>query len=111
MARVTVEDCLETVTDQFALVHLTAQRYRQLHRGANRLVDNRNKNVVCALREIAGRHVRFREDVAAVLRADKSKLVSQRLQQLVDSGTVETPNDGKNAASAADDSNTPTPLI
>ena len=53
MARITVEDCLANVTDQFALVHLAAQRYRQLHRGANRLVDNKNKDVVCALREIA----------------------------------------------------------
>ena len=111
MARVTVEDCLENVTDQFALVHLAAQRYRQLHRGANRLVDNRNKNVVCALREIAGRHVRFREDVAAVLRTDKSKLVSQRLQQLVDSGSVEAPADDGSSTGSVDDANTPTPLI
>ena len=64
MARVTVEDCLERMVDQFALVHLAAARYRQLHRGAPRLVDNKNKDVVCALREIAAGKVRFREEVA-----------------------------------------------
>jgi DNA-directed RNA polymerase subunit omega len=111
MARVTVEDCLENVTDQFALVHLAALRYRQLHRGANRLVDNRNKDVVCALREIAEQKVRFREDVGATLLADKSKLVSQRLQQLVDSGVVEATEDSDNKGSAVDDGNAPTPLI
>jgi DNA-directed RNA polymerase subunit omega len=111
MARVTVEDCLENVTDQFALVHLAALRYRQLHRGANRLVDNRNKDVVCALREIAEQKVRFREDVGATLLADKSKLVSQRLQQLVDSGVVEATDDSDTQGSAVDDGNAPTPLI
>ena len=60
MARVTVEDCLELLVDQFALVHLASARYRQLHRGAERLVDNKNKDVVCALREIAAGKVRFR---------------------------------------------------
>ena len=64
MARVTVEDCLERLVDQFALVHLASARYRQLHRGAPRLVDNRNKNVVCALREIAAGKVRFREEMS-----------------------------------------------
>ncbi len=67
MARVTVEDCLEYVNDQFALVHLAARRYRQLHRGGQRLVDSRNKDIVTALREIAGGHVTFREDVQATV--------------------------------------------
>ena len=64
VARVTVEDCLERLVDQFALVHLASARYRQLHRGAPRLVDNKNKNVVCALREIAAGKVRFREEMS-----------------------------------------------
>lgn len=67
MARVTVEDCLEQVTDQFALVHLAALRYRQLHRGAKRLVESKNKNIVTALREIASGKVTFREDLSEVL--------------------------------------------
>ncbi|MCA9545674.1 MAG: DNA-directed RNA polymerase subunit omega [Myxococcales bacterium] len=63
MARVTVEDCLEHVDDQFALVHLAARRYRQLHRGSLRLVDSKNKDIVTALREIAAGKVGFRENV------------------------------------------------
>lgn len=52
MARVTVEDCLEHVENRFALVHLTADRVRQLMNGAYPLVDCDNKDVVTALREI-----------------------------------------------------------
>jgi DNA-directed RNA polymerase subunit omega len=66
VARVTVEDCLELLVDQFALVHLASARYRQLHRGAERLVANKNKDVVCALREIAAGKVRFREEISEV---------------------------------------------
>ena len=114
MARVTVEDCLANVRDQFALVHLAAQRYRQLHRGAPRLVDNKNKDIVCALREIASGSVRFREDVDDVMISGKNKVVSQRLQQLIDSGYAENPTDAENSQTAAavtEDVDTPTPLI
>lgn len=108
MARVTVEDCLENVIDQFALVHLAAQRYRQLHRGAPRLVDNRNKNIVCALREIAADKVRFREDVAETVYKTSGKLVSQRFQQMIDRGQLE---DVHTAPEPAGETDTPTPLI
>jgi len=114
MARVTVEDCLANVRDQFALVHLAAQRYRQLHRGAPRLVDNKNKDIVCALREIASGSVRFREDVDDVMISGKNKVVSQRLQQLIDSGYADTPADSQTAdnnTAVVDDGDTPTPLI
>ncbi len=67
MARVTIEDALAYVHDQFALVHLAAQRYRQLHRGAPRLVECDNKNIVTAIREVAAGKVRFREDVHSEL--------------------------------------------
>lgn len=53
MARVTVEDCLENVDNRFALVHITAQRTKQLYRGSQRLVECKNRNIVAALREIA----------------------------------------------------------
>lgn len=83
MARVTVEDCIANVTDQFALVHLTALRYRQLHRGSRRLVPSKNKDIVTALREIATGRVTFREDVgAAVLASSQQELVSQRLENM-----------------------------
>jgi len=108
VARVTVEDCLERVVDQFALVHLAAQRYRQLHRGAPRLVDNKNKNAVCSLREIAGDKVRFRENIRETLIKTQRKLISQRLQMLIDSDSSARPI-AADAAPVQDDA--PTPLI
>ncbi len=54
MARVTVEDCLEQVDNRFSLVHLAARRVRQLRGGAKPMSDRNNKDVVLALREIAG---------------------------------------------------------
>ena len=53
MARVTVEDCLEQVENRFVLVHLAAERARQLRKGASPLSDRKNKEVVLSLREIA----------------------------------------------------------
>jgi len=53
MARVTVEDCLEKVENRFVLVHLAAERARQLRKGASPLSERKNKEVVLSLREIA----------------------------------------------------------
>jgi DNA-directed RNA polymerase subunit omega len=102
VARVTVEDCLERVEDQFALVHLATSRYRQLHRGARRLVDSKNKNIVTALREIADDRVRFREPIQETLLKNKRKLVSQRLDRLKEDG-----HDHIGLDLAEDDSTTP----
>ncbi len=54
MARITVEDCLHNVENQFELVLLAAKRARRLANGAEPLVDWENdKPTVVALREIA----------------------------------------------------------
>lgn len=54
MARVTVEDCTEKVTNRFELVMLAAHRARVIAAGAPALVEReRDKNPVVALREIA----------------------------------------------------------
>lgn len=54
MARVTVEDCVEKVSNRFDLVLLAAHRARILSSGAPILVEReRDKNPVVALREIA----------------------------------------------------------
>ena len=54
MARVTVEDCVDKVTNRFELVLDSAQRARQISAGAPLLVERDNdKNTVVALREIA----------------------------------------------------------
>ncbi len=54
MARVTVEDCVDKVTNRFELVLFAAHRARGMSAGAELLVDrNNDKNPVVALREIA----------------------------------------------------------
>ncbi len=53
MARVTVEDCLKKMPNQFELVLLAAKRAQQLTKGARPLVEADNREVVLALREIA----------------------------------------------------------
>jgi len=59
MARVTVEDCIEKVTNRFELVLLAAHRARQIAQGASLTVDRDNdKNSVVALREIAENTIR-----------------------------------------------------
>ncbi len=54
MARVTVEDCVDKVSNRFDLVLFAAQRARQISGGAELTIDrDRDKNPVVALREIA----------------------------------------------------------
>ena len=61
MARVTVEDCLEHVENRFALVHAAVKRTKMHYKGANPLVDCKNKEIVTALREIAEEKVKVAE--------------------------------------------------
>ncbi len=58
MARVTIEDCLKKVPNQFELVVLTTKRTKQLLKGARPLVMSDNREVILALREIAAGKVR-----------------------------------------------------
>ncbi len=58
MARITVEDCLDEVTNRFKLVMLGSQRTKQLLKGAKPLVESDNREIVVALREIAAGRVR-----------------------------------------------------
>lgn len=62
MARVTVEDCLDYVDNRFALVHVAAQRTKQIFKGSQPLVNCKNREVVCALREIADGKVKLRAE-------------------------------------------------
>ncbi len=61
MARITVEDCLDRVDNRFGLIHLAANRVRQLRKGAEPLVVCKNRDTVVALREIAAGKVFQRE--------------------------------------------------
>lgn len=59
MARVTVEDCVDKVSNRFDLVLLAAQRAREISGGAELTLDrDRDKNPVVALREIAEQTVK-----------------------------------------------------
>ena len=61
MARITVEDCLETIGEnkRFDLVHLAVDRIRQHRHGEPYLVEGKNKEVVMTLREVAAGKVTF----------------------------------------------------
>jgi len=70
MARVTVEDCLQHVSNRFALVLLATGRTRQLLKGSKPMVPHqKNKEAVLSLREIAAGHVHFDRNVDDVLAA------------------------------------------
>ncbi len=55
MARVTVEDSLRITNNRFLLAEIVMKRAKQLIKGANSLIDNKddNKEIVLALREVA----------------------------------------------------------
>ncbi len=82
MARITVEDCLETVGEnkRFDLVHLAVERIKQHRHGEPYLVEGKNKEVVMTLREVAASQVTFdniydlpnAEDEAAAEQEEKS---------------------------------------
>ncbi|MGY6637168.1 MAG: DNA-directed RNA polymerase subunit omega [Erythrobacter sp. SCN 62-14] len=62
MARVTVEDCVDKVSNRFDLVLLAAQRAREISGGSELTIDrDRDKNPVVALREIAEETIRPRD--------------------------------------------------
>lgn len=58
MARVTIEDCLKTVSNMYELVHIATKRARMLYKGDEPLVKSRNRIIVTSLREIAAGKVR-----------------------------------------------------
>ena len=58
-ARVTVEDCVDKISNRFDLVLLSAHRAREISGGSELTVDrDRDKNPVVALREIAEQTIR-----------------------------------------------------
>ena len=56
MARITIDDCLEQITNRFQLTLVASLRCRQISNGAEPLIDvegSNDKPSVIALREIA----------------------------------------------------------
>lgn len=77
MARITVEDCIEKVTNRFELVMVAAQRARKIGSGAPLTVDRDNdKNPVIALREIAGESVAV-DDLKEELVRSHQRVIAQ----------------------------------
>jgi DNA-directed RNA polymerase subunit omega len=81
LARVTVEDCLEKVSNRFALTILAAERARQIAKGATPLIQCDNKNAVTSLREIAAGKVRFAEDVKRTIQEHLSETRQRGLKR------------------------------
>lgn len=90
MARVTVEDCIDKVTNRFELVMVAAQRARRLGSGAALTVERDNdKNPVVALREIA--------DTTIIVDDLREELIknNQRVLEMDDSEDVIDQMDGE----------------
>lgn len=65
MARITIEDCLNRVPNRFVLVHMVANRVRQIREGSEYLVSSpKNEDIVVALREIAATKVHLVKNTA-----------------------------------------------
>jgi DNA-directed RNA polymerase subunit omega len=75
MARITVEDCLQKIDNQFDLVMTAAKRARRLANGAEPLVEAENdKPTVIALREIAAGLIN--EDILAEMAQPEADILS-----------------------------------
>ena len=69
MARITVEDCLEKVDNQYDLVLLAKERTVQLNAGAPMLVDEDNdKRTIISLREIGDGKIDVKEVEASAIK-------------------------------------------
>lgn len=78
MARVTVEDCVDKVSNRFDLVLIAAQRARDISGGAELTVDrDRDKNPVVALREIAEETVKPDDIAASIINLNQKVMVDE----------------------------------
>ena len=75
MARVTVEDCIDKVSNRFELVLLAAHRARMISSGIEPSLDRDNdKNPVLALREIAVETVTFDELMESTIESHQRQI-------------------------------------
>ncbi len=80
MARITVEDCLQSVDNRFELVLMATKRARQLSKGAEAVVDPEDdKCTVVALREIAAGKVSM-EMIDKIDQADRERAEREALE-------------------------------
>jgi len=87
MARITVEDCLEKVDNQYDLVLLAKERTSQLNSGAEMLVEQDNdKNTVVALREIGDGKVdvsELKRNAILRLRKEPNESIEEEVEEEV----------------------------
>ena len=102
MARVTVEDCVDKVTNRFELVLIASHRARGMSAGAELLVERDNdKNPVVALREIADKELvpaDVREDLVGSLQ--KQVDVDEPEEEMLMTPLAAPRADGAEAAAA-----------
>lgn len=80
MARITVEDCLQSVDNRFELVLMATKRARQLSKGAESVIDpEQDKCTVVALREIAAGKVSM-SMIDAIDQADRERAEREALE-------------------------------
>ncbi|MCH9852670.1 MAG: DNA-directed RNA polymerase subunit omega [Alphaproteobacteria bacterium] len=96
MARVTVEDCVDKVSNWFELVMLAAQRSRALANGARPTIEEqRDKPTVLALREIAAGTVSPDDLREALVRSMQKVVESERVDEAIRVFMAEEGNDEK----------------
>lgn len=86
MARITVEDCLEKVNNQYDLVLLAKERTVQLNAGSPMLVEeNNDKRTIISLREIGDGKVDVNEvEASAIKRLRKEPDESEEQEEIED---------------------------
>ena len=84
MARITIEDCLVKVDNQYDLVLFAKERTSQLNSGSEMLVkEDNDKNTVVALREIAEGKVNIKDLKSnAILRLRKEPDESEEQEEI-----------------------------
>ena len=84
MARITVEDCLEKVDNQYDLVLLAKERTVQLNAGSPMLVDEDNdKRTIISLREIGDGKIDIQEvEASAIKRLRKEPDESEEQEEI-----------------------------
>jgi len=99
MARITVEDCLKKVDNQYDLVLLAKERTSQLNSGSEMLVkEDNDKNTVVALREIAEGKVStkdLRTNALLKLRKEPDEVVGEEEREEVTNDNFENQYKGE----------------
>ena len=99
MARITVEDCLKKVDNQYDLVLLAKERTTQLNAGSEMMVQkDDDKNTVVALREIAEGKADvkdLKENAILRLRKEPDEVVGEQEQEEITNDEFESQYKGE----------------